>query len=131
MPERLDYEPSEADSGIPDSLEVQRAKVEVINALSKFPVFFKSGSRDLAQWQVFCQAQSQRYGETSILTLLPDTNERVITRIMRSLIVNNQIATKTALTNLRPEEISKLKAIGEKSVPLVCAMRNLAIAQLH
>lgn len=131
MPERSRLNISKSTEVPTDSPEVLRARAQVVAALKEFPIRIKPESADLDQWTAFCQIQSQSHGKTSVLTLLPDISDRVITRTMRSMIIRNRIATYTDLLNLDPEKIIELKGIGPKSVPLISAMRNLALAQLQ
>lgn len=131
MSERPCFNTSASNEITENSPAVLSAKAEIQTALNEYRLRIKTVSADLDQWRAFCQIQSERYGETSVLTLLPNSDERIITGTIRSLVIRNQIATKTDLVNLDPGKIAELKGIGQKSAALISAMRNLAIAQLH
>lgn len=94
-----------------------------------YPKWQTEESEAFRGWTSLCKAQQERYGPDSVLTLIPNLEERKLTRPVRAMVIQHGITTKKDLMDLEPSQIACLKDIGKVTEKLIVAMRNAAIAQ--
>lgn len=96
---------------------------QVIETLPTPPATYK-------RWAEVRRRMIQRFGNDSIYSLLPETPPKLRFIRVLFLLPRGGIFTKSDLAACSLEKLSYVSGIGPKSMKLIEAMRNVAIAEL-
>jgi DNA-directed RNA polymerase alpha subunit len=108
----------------------QEATCQLERILEQLSPTKNQGSDNLAIWQSKRDAAIERDGPQSVLTLLPrEFSHRHITQVANALRRNN-IHTKADLASKIPAQLESLRNVGDRVMPLITTIRNVAIAEL-
>lgn len=117
-------------SRIRQRVQLREAWSQLHLVLDKLP---PPTSRGLTNWQRRRHNYLEVYGEEHVFNLLPKNPNKETEILSRAIngLIRNGIYTRKDLARQPLEEIAEFRNVGEKTLEVIEAMRNLAIAQLR
>ncbi|MCR4324340.1 MAG: hypothetical protein NUV69_01485 [Candidatus Curtissbacteria bacterium] len=94
--------------------------------MEEYPTWKRYSSGAYKSWQQLCKAQFKWYDDNSVLAVIPQLSERVITGPVRTLIIKNKIDTIDKLLERDRNSIIGLRDVGPGSASLITAIYDVA-----